>query len=156
ALNTITDTPRNVDVNVVKAQLNAANAQLFQAQHTGVDPLSVKLAQLNVESAKNALWQQELTRDNDQQQKADAKLQVQKDQFPSDVQENSAITQKDFSVQIAQANLQAAQTQSGSVGSITGAQQAVTQAQGALNDLLDGGNKNDIKQAQANLKAAQS
>jgi RND family efflux transporter MFP subunit len=156
SLNTLTDKPRNVDVNVAKAQLNAANAQLYQAQHSGVDPITVKLNQLSLENAKNALWQQELTRDSDQKQKSDAKLQVQKDQFPSDVQENSSITQKDYNVQIAEANLQAAQTQTGNVGSIASAQQAVTQAQGALNDLLDGGNVNDVKQAQANLKAAQA
>lgn len=156
ALNRLTATPRNEDVNVMKAALNFAQAQLYEAQHAGVDPINVKLNELNLENAKNALWQQELTRDNDTKKKDEAKTQIQKDAFPANDQEDAAIKSKDYDVAIAQANLQDAQSAHGNVSAIASAQQAVVSAQANLDDLLNGGNVNDVKQAKANLQQAQA
>jgi HlyD family secretion protein len=116
----------------------------------------VQLSQLSVENAKNALWQQELTRDSDVKKKNDAKTQVQKDAYPSNDQEDAAINSKDYDVAIAQANLQDAQSAHGNVSAIASAQQAVVSAQADLDDLLNGGNVNDVKQAKANLQQAQA
>jgi HlyD family secretion protein len=157
-LHRMTDKPRQVDVTVLKMALNLAQAQLKAAQGS-VDRIQAKIAQLGVDNSKNALWLQELTRDADKLKKndllGDARTRTQGFAMPSDEAENAALTQKGYDVDIAQANLAAAQSQSGNVGAITGAQAQVTVAQNALDKLLEGGDKQDIERTKINIQAAQ-
>jgi RND family efflux transporter MFP subunit len=158
ALRRLTDEPRLVDINVAKAQVSLAEAQLDEALHS-VDRTNAKIAELNVNNAKNTLYMQQLTRDANQQRKEDLlkdpRTAPQANQLPSDTSENANLTSREFDVQIAQANLEAQQTRAGNVGSIASAQAQLLSAQHALAKLLEGGNEQDIKRAQANLSSAQ-
>jgi len=132
ALRRLTDKPRAIDVKAAQALLQLAQAQLYEAKHTGSDPLQVKIDALNVETAKNQLWQSELQRDIDDKTKADLK----KDpltapaaiNLPSDNQHKLDMTSKDYQIQIAQAQLNDAKSRGGDIGSIGSAQAAVTSA----------------------------
>ena len=159
ALRRLTDKPRAIDVKAAQALLQLAQAQLYEAKHTGSDPLQVKIDALNVETAKNQLWQSELQRDIDDKTKADLK----KDpltapaaiNLPSDNQHKLDMTSKDYQIQIAQAQLNDAKSRGGDIGSIGSAQAAVTAAQVDLDNLLKGGSTEEVVQAQAQLDAAQ-
>ena len=158
-LNRITAAPRQVDLNVAEAQLKLAQARLAESG-SGVDPLQTKIAGLNVEVAKNNLWQSQLTRDANDKTKEDLKKDPrtapQANALPSDTQNNATLQSKEFDVQIAQANADAAKHQTGNVGSISQAQAQVVSAQNALDTLKKGGDKQDITRAQANLDAAKA
>lgn len=157
-LHRLTDKPRQVDVNVAKTALNLAQAQLKAAQGS-VDHIQAQIANLAAANAKNALWLQELTRDADKKLKdsliGNAQTKTQGYAMPSDAAENTQLTQKGFDVQIAQANADAANSQTGNVSAITGAEAQVTAAQNALSKLLEGGDTQDVQRTQINLKAAQ-
>jgi HlyD family secretion protein len=76
--------------------------------------------------------------------------------LPSDATHNGQISSADYSVQIAQAQLDAQKSQSANVGSIASAQAQVKVAQDTLNTLMAGGNQDDIARADAQLQAAQA
>lgn len=62
ALKALTAEPRQADVASASAALSAAKAGLAAA-NVGYDPIRVRLAELQVELAKNAAWQSQLRRD---------------------------------------------------------------------------------------------
>jgi len=160
SLRRLTDTPRPVDVAVYKAALALAQSQLYEALHS-IDPKNAQIAQIQVDSAKNALYLQQLNRDADQKLKNDLlKNPWTAGQaaivLPSDTAENAQLTGKEYDVQIAQSNASAAANQSGNVGSIGAAQAQVTTAQNALDKFVQGGDAQDIARVQASLQAAQT
>ncbi len=157
ALNQIIAKPRPVDVNVAQANLDVARARLTSG--SGSDPVQAQIDTLNVQSAKNQLWQTELTRDANNQQKAQLqsspKTAAQANNLPSDTTNNANITSKSYDVQIAQSQ-QAADQSKGNGSNIASAQAAIESAQVDLNNLLNGGNPDDIARAQSQLQAAQA
>jgi RND family efflux transporter MFP subunit len=158
ALKNLTDKPRQVDINVSQANLDLAKAALKSAS-SGGDPLQTQIDAVNTEIAKNQLWQTQLTRDANNARKADLqsnpKTASAANNLPSDVQNNASIAAADYGAQIAQAQLQAAQTTGADVGSIASAQAQVTSAQVDLTNLLNP-NPNDVAQAKAQVDAAQA
>ncbi len=158
-LRRLTDKPRDVDVNVAKAQLVLAQAQLYEALHS-VDRTQAQIDQLNVSNAKNQLYVQQLTRDANNKLKNDLlqnpRTASQANSLPSDTTQNAGLTNQEFNVQIALSNLAADLSKSGNVGAIANAQAQVTSAQNVLDRLLEGGDKQDIVRAQANIQSAQA
>lgn len=157
ALRQITDKPRQVDVNVYQAALSVAQAQLKEAS-SGTSKLQTQINALKVESAKTQLWQTQLQRDASDQKKkeleSNPRTAQQANSLPTDQQNNADIQASEYDVQIAQANLSASQSSGGSVSSIASAQAAVTSAQVALDNLLNGGDKDDVAKAQTQLQSA--
>src|SRR5258708_3410640 len=160
ALRQLTDKPRNVDIAEKKAAHNTANAQLYEARHTGVDPLQIQINKMSLENAKNQLWQSELTRDANNQLKdklnSNPLTKAQAATLPNDTQNDASITAQDYNVKIAQANLDASQSKGGSVGSIASGNAAVTRAQVELDNLCDGGDDDQVAQATAQVQQAQA
>jgi RND family efflux transporter MFP subunit len=62
AYNALAESPRDADLKAAKAAVDAAKAQLGAAS-IGSDPLQVRIAELQLEVAKNAAWQSQLQRD---------------------------------------------------------------------------------------------
>ncbi|MEP7285210.1 MAG: efflux RND transporter periplasmic adaptor subunit [Chloroflexota bacterium] len=160
ALNSLTAKPRPADVNFAQASLTLAQAQLYEALHTGTDPNQVKINALSVESAKNQLWQTQLQRDLNDKKKADLQKSPftapQASSLPSDRANDKAITSKEYDIQIAQANFADAQSKGGDASSIASAQAAVTSAQVTLDNLNKGGDQDEVAQAQAQVESAQA
>jgi RND family efflux transporter MFP subunit len=158
-VNRLTGKPRQVDVNVYKALLNLAQARLSSAQ-SGADKTQVNINALNVEIAKNQLWQTQLQRDITDKTRDDLEKNPmtapQANSLPTDTKLNSDIAASDFNIQVQLAQQAATLAQRGDVGSMASAQAQITAAQVALDRLLNGGNKDDVAQAQARLQAAQA
>jgi HlyD family secretion protein len=158
-LNRLTRRPRQVDVNVYKAMLNLAKARLASAQ-SGADKTQVQINALNVEIAKNQLWQTQLQRDITDKTRDDLeknpRTAPQANSLPTDTKLNADIEASDFSVKVQLAQQAATLAQRGDPASMASAQAQITAAQVALDKLLNGGNPDDVAQAQARLQAAEA
>ncbi len=158
-LNNLQAKPRQVDIDVAQANVNVAQANLTESQHSGPSATSVQSAQLNVEVAKNQLWQAELSRDANAQQKAQLQSNGKSAaaaNLPTDAQVNRPITSAGYNVQIAQDQLDATKSTGTSAGGIMSAQANLDSAQAQLKALLSPANPDDVKQAQDNLASAQT
>src|SRR5262249_22020487 len=146
--------PRQVDINVAQAQLDMAKAQQKEASSSG-SKIQSQIDSLKVDLAKTQLWQTQLQRDADNAKKVDLQSNPRTaplaSSLPTDQQHDAALQSSNYDVQIAQANLDATNSQGGNVGGMASAEASVTSAQVALDNLLNGGNKNDIAKAQAQL-----
>ena len=152
ALNKLLEKPSPEDITVAQDQVKVAEANLAESKIGPTDSIQIEMAQINVEIAKNQLWQAELNRDIANQRKKN----ITPGTVPTDNQNGKAIASADAGVTVAQDQLKAAQSHGPNAGSIQSAQASLTQAQIQLQTLLAGPNANDLKQAQANLDAAQS
>jgi HlyD family secretion protein len=151
----LTTKARQVDIDVAQASLNVAKAALEESKHSGASSTTVQQNALSVESAKIQLWQSQLNRDvnaNSQQNAANAGRSV----GNTSQQDNANIEQAQYSVEIAQANLDASKNSGGVNTSKVSAEGQQTNAQNILDNLLSGSNSEDIKKAQANLDSAQA
>ncbi len=184
ALNAITAQPRDVDIQAATAALNTAKAQLEAAKVGGYDPVRVKLAQLQIEIAKNREWQAQLQRDQAKNFKSNAivlpaNVQDIINQLPEEQRNqingfinslNSAglafapsvsdaeigIRSASYDTQAAQSQLAQAQNARGDGVSIAQAQAAIVQAQTALDKLMEGADSLTIQIAQSQVDAAQA
>jgi RND family efflux transporter MFP subunit len=150
ALKTLTDKPRQVDIDVAQANLKQAQANLSDSKVGPVDQTQVLIAQQNAEIAKNQLWQAQLNRDiqNLNPKVAGNTLTVD--------QQNKTLSSSQSNVSIAQDQINATKSQGASVGSIDSAEASVVSAQAQLDTLMSGPNADDVKQAQANVASAQA
>lgn len=182
-LSALTAAPRDVDLQSAQAALTVAQANVAAANVGGYDPIRVKLAQLQVEIAKNREWQAQLQRDQAKSytgvgfalppeiQKAinllpeEARNQInafitqlnssQTAFLPSASDAEIAIRSSAFDVQVAQAGVTQAQSARGDQLSLAQAQAAVTQAQAALEKLKAGPDEKTLALARAQVDAAQ-
>ncbi|HLY26561.1 MAG TPA: efflux RND transporter periplasmic adaptor subunit [Aggregatilineales bacterium] len=157
ALDRLNAKPRQIDVDVAQANLAVQQANLSETQHSGVDPTQLQIDQINVEQAKNNLWQAELQRDATKQKlAANPKTSNQAQNIYSDPTQNRTLAQADSNITVAQDQLSALQSSGGNAGGINSAQASVDSAQAQLNALLAPPNPDDVKQAQSTLASAQS
>ncbi len=177
----LTAAPRTVDLNAANTALAAARAGLGAASVGGYDALRVKLAQVQVELAKNALWQSQLQSAQikagggfdptalnaliaqlpeplrDQVQRAvDAALGLANTIVPSPQEADSKVHSGDYNIKIAQAALAQEQNAHADPGSIGAAQAAIVQAQAVLDRLTTGADPALIAIAGAQVDAAQA
>lgn len=135
-----------------KQQLDSAKASLASAQTSlaqllkGPDPHSIQIAQLNVEVAKNNLWQAQATRDADAGKKSTPSWQIDLD----NAKINNAQNQLDIALQ----NLQIA-LEGPTADQIASARAAVVQAQANLETLQNTPTSYDLATAEAQLRQAQ-
>ncbi len=155
----LTDKPRQADLNVAQAILNLAQARLKEA-NSGPSQQQVQIAALNVEVAKNQLWQAQLQRDITDSTRKDLQSNPRTYpsaiNLPSDTVLNASIDAADYNIKVQQALLAATQAQSGNAASIATAQGQIVAAQNALDRLKEGGDQDDIAQAQALIRSAQA
>jgi HlyD family secretion protein len=158
-LRQLTDKPRQVDLNVAQAVLYLAQARLKEA-NSGSSQQQVQIAALNVEAAKNQLWQAQLQRDITDSTRKDLQSNPRTYpsaiNLPSDTVLNASIDAADYNIKVQQALLAATQAQSGNAASIAAAQGQIVAAQNALDRLKEGGDQDDIARAQALIRAAQA
>jgi RND family efflux transporter MFP subunit len=159
-LNDLLLPPRQVDIDVMQAAINLAQAQLKESQVGPADTGSLQTAQNNVDIAKNQLWQAQLNRDINNQKKddllANPRTAGSAASLPSDTQNNRPINSAQYAVSIAQDQVNALLSQGANPGSIASAQAALTTAQAQLQILMNGPNTDDVKQAKDTLASAQA
>jgi multidrug efflux pump subunit AcrA (membrane-fusion protein) len=160
ALKQLTAPPRDVDMAVAQASLAVAQARVKES-NVGVSPIQIQIAKDNIEIAKNQLWQNQLSGDITNQNRenlaSNPRTSAQAGSLPSEAQVNASNQNSEYGVQIAQLGLDATLGQAGSgYSGMVSAQGSELQAQINLNNLTNGADPNDIKQAQNNIDAAEA
>lgn len=152
--------PREVDLKAAEAALSAAQAQLGYAVSAGATEEQIRIAELQVEVAKNQKWQAQIQRDNVKNLGTEADtVEVPQefiDELPEDAREDfpttidipgftpdladmeSYIVQAEQGVVVAQQQLEKAQSQGAPASQVAQARAAVRQAEAALEMLQDG------------------
>ncbi|NPV66844.1 MAG: HlyD family efflux transporter periplasmic adaptor subunit [Anaerolineae bacterium] len=168
AFDALTAEPREVELEAARAAVSAASAQLAAAS-VPPDPNMVEIARLQLELAKNQLWQNQLQRDSARQQEEQLQellgripvalpspgdLPLSLSALPSASQYEAAVTRSEYDVAIATQQLLEAQNASTNAANIAAAQAALINAQGQLARLEEGPGEIELALADAQLQAA--
>lgn len=168
AFDALTTEPREVELEAARAAVSAASAQLAAAS-VPPDPNMVEIARLQLELAKNQLWQNQLQRDSARQQEEQLQellnripvalpstgdLPLSLSGLPSASQYEAAVTRSEYDVAIATQQLLEAQNVSTNAANIAAAQAALVNAQGQLARLQEGPGEIELALADAQLQAA--
>jgi HlyD family secretion protein len=148
AFDALTADPREEDLAVARAAVYAANTQLSLALEPP-DPRNEHIAQLQLELARNQLWQQQLQRDQ-------TRLLAEFGFNPGGqlAQAEASVDQAEYNVSIAEQQLAQVQGATVNEANVAAAQAAVVNAQAALQRLLDGPSERDLEMADAQLQSA--
>ncbi len=152
ALNKLQEKPRQVDLDVAQAAVKQAEGSLSDAKVGSVSSAQIDIAKINVQMAQNQAWQAQLNRDVTNQKNGPSTPGV----VVTDSRSGKAIDSAQAQVTVAQNQLKDLQSRGANVGSIDAAQASLTSAQIQLQTLVNGPSDDDLKQAQANLAAAQA
>jgi HlyD family secretion protein len=149
---------RDVDIAAAEAALNAAQASVNAAFQTAPSAADAEIARLQAELARNALWQQQLRRD----QIVDPFVPEGVPEFlipkPTDEERRqleAGLQQVDYGVFIADANYNSVLNQGPDAGSLASANAALVSARIQLDRLLNGPDDLDLQQAELQIKQAQ-
>lgn len=168
AFEAITAAPREVDVAVAQAAVNAAQAAYnaaFQGSRNS-NTTQAEIARLQAELTRNQLWQTQLQRDTGLLTVPNLPPEVPPeitdlinrtvDQLNQQTlaQFTTPLNQLEFGVQIADANVEAAQSRGLDLGSLNAANAGRIQAQVALDRLTAGPTDAQMQRAQIDLEQA--
>jgi len=168
AFDAMTAEPREVELEAARAAVSAAGAQLAAAS-VPPDASVEEIARLQLELAKNQLWQNQLQRDSIREQEEQLKellsrvpvslppvgeLPLAVPGLVSASQYEASVTRAEYDVAIATQQLLAAQNAEVSAANIASAQAALVSAQGQLDRLLEGPGETELALADAQLQAA--
>ncbi len=155
AYDALVEPAREVDVRVAEAALAAAQAGVNAAFDTGTDAYDREIARLQAELARNALWQQQLQRDQTLNPQVP-------EGFPEPVipleverQLEAGLAQADFGVLIADENFESVAGRGPDVGSLGSANASVVAAEVQLERLLEGPSAIDLQRAEIQLRQAE-
>ncbi len=168
AYDALTAEPRAVELEAARAAVAAASAQLAAAS-VPPDPAVEEIARLQLELAKNQLWQNQLQRDSTREQQE--QLQELLNRVPvaiplpaevpfalpglaSASQYEAAVTRSEYDVAIATQQLLAAQNSTANAANVAAAQAALANAQAQLARLIEGPGEIELALANAQLQAA--
>ncbi len=149
----LTQPPRDVDVAVAEAQIAVAQASLYSASLTGSNATDDEIARLNLELARNQLWQTQLNRDitqalNPEFRNGNGGANAQ------DVQQNAQVQSQEYNVQIEQTGYDNTLSEDPDAGSLASANASLTQAQANLDDLLNPASEAELRRAEIDLETA--
>jgi HlyD family secretion protein len=152
------DPAREVDIAVAEAAVAAAQASVNAAFDTGPDANAVEIARLQAEIARNALWQQQLRRDQIVDPYIPEGVPEQFVPRASDEQQRqleAGLAQADYQVLMAYAALDSTASRGPDVGSLASANAALVTAQIQLERLLEGPEDMDVQRAEIQLRQAE-
>jgi HlyD family secretion protein len=149
---------READIRVAEAALTAAQAGVNAAFDTGTDAYDREIARLQTELARNALWQQQLHRDQamtPQIPEGFPEHRVPRVSLDQERQLEAGLAQADFGVLIADASYESTAGRGPDAGSLGAANASVVAAELQLSRLLDGPSDMDLARSEIQLKQAQ-
>lgn len=179
----LTTPPRDVDIAVAEAAVQVAQASYNAAFQSQPNESDIEIARLQAELARNQLWQSQLQ--GGQQGVPALSLGFSIDDLPqeiidnipdgaldnlsnlfmpgdggaanqlSQVQRETGLTNLEYSIDIAQTNYEATLNRGPDLGSLNSANAARTQAQIALDRLVNGPSETDLRLAQIDLRRAE-
>jgi HlyD family secretion protein len=144
---------RDVDIAAAQASIDSAYAAIAAANQ-GPRSESVEIARLQAEIARNQLWQSQLERDRTME--FPPQFRGGQTGAPSaEIQQASGLAQSEIQVQIADANYAATANEGPDQAALGSARAQLTQAQVALDRLVDGASENEREQAALRLRQAE-
>jgi HlyD family secretion protein len=166
AFDAITAPPRDVDLAVAEASLEAAQASYYAASSTGPTDQEVEIARLQTELSRNQLWQTQLQADPIVPSftlPPDVPPEVQ--DFVNETidginaqnraQYSTALDSLEYGIDISEANYAAVQGRGVDLGAVNSANAGIVQAEIALERLQNGAPSSDVETAQIDLQTAQ-
>ena len=148
ALDALTSEPREEEVAAAQAAVYAASAQLALAQEPP-DSRNERIARLQLELARNQLWQAQLQRD---QANVAAQFGIPLGEQAS--QAEATVHRAEYEVSIAEQQLEQAQNATANAANVAAASAALVNAQASLDRLLEGADERDVEIANARLQTA--
>ncbi len=148
ALDALSAEPREEDLAVARAAIYAASSQL-SLMSEAPDPRDERIARLQLELARNQLWQTQLQRDQ-----ARVMAQAGLDRNAQLPQAEAEVNRREYDVAIAEQQLLQAQNASANEANVASARAAVVSAQAALQRLLEGPSEHERAIADAQVQAA--
>lgn len=148
------DPPRDVDLAVVEAQIAAANAAAAAAAAEGASARDIELARLQVELARNELWQSQLNRDNLFEINPEFRGGA-NGAFTEDIQTNANVARSELGVTVNEAEFAAAASEPPDRAGLASAAADRTAAEVEQERLLEGSTSIERQQAQIELERAQ-
>jgi HlyD family secretion protein len=145
--------PRDVDLAVAKARLNAAKSALAAAAQ-GTKPEDLQIAKLQIELAGNVLWQKQLQRDETLSLRPEFRNKPGQSANAQDIQLNAAAQQAEYDLQIAQEKYDKIQKKTPDAGPVSSNSDAVLQAQIQLDRLIQGPTPLERQQLKTDLARA--
>ena len=142
--------PRDVDIAAAEASINSAYAAIAAAAE-GPRPEALVIAQLQSELARNQLWQSQLERDRTMEYPPQFRGGA--TGAPSaEIQQASGLAQAELQIQITEANYSATANEGPDQSALGSARAQLTQAEVALERLVDGASEIERQQAELSLR----
>jgi HlyD family secretion protein len=143
--------PRQEDIEVAQASLDAARAQVGTAAG-GPSAEEIEIARLQLELARNNLWQQQMNRDGILEIPPEFRGPFAN---VEEVQLNSGLQGLDYEIFIAEQNLDGIQNEPPDMRTLSSANASVVSAEVALERLLRGPSAMDLQKADIDLRLAE-
>lgn len=168
AFDALTAPPREVDLAVAEASMEAAQSSYYAAGSTAPSDAEVEISRLQTELARNQLWQTQLQADpviSPDGITLPPELPPDVQQFIFDtidginaqnrVQYSTALDALDYGIDISEANYASVQSRGADLGAVNSANAGIVQAEITLDRLKNGAPASDIQNAQIDLETAQ-
>lgn len=148
------DPPRDVDLAVVEAQIAAAYAAASAALAAGADAEDIEIARLQVEQARNDLWQDQIERDALLSLRPEFRT-GENGARTQELQVNAGVTRAEFGVTVNEAEYAAVASEPPDQAALAAAAADRVSAEVERERLLEGGAAVEIQQAAIALERAE-
>ncbi|MBI1257715.1 MAG: efflux RND transporter periplasmic adaptor subunit [Chloroflexi bacterium] len=139
------------DVKSAKLSVEAAQASLSSAAQSGTTATDIEIANIQVELAKNSLWQSQLNRDMSAARSNPNATNA----YASQVASDASLASAEANVTAQELSAQATANDTSNSSQLSSASASLTSAQANLNELLAGASDSEIRQAEINVETAQ-
>jgi len=143
--------PSDLEIEIAEAQVEAAQASLSSASLNGASEQDKEIARLNVELAKNSLWQAQVTRDASEARPG-AGQEV--NAYSNNVEQAAQLAQSETSVEIAQANYEGTLDEGADASGLASGNASLISAQANLDSLMAGASESDLRKAEITIETA--
>jgi HlyD family secretion protein len=150
----LTQPPRDVDVAVAQAQVTVANASLYSASLTAPSTDDKEIARLQMEIARNQLWQSQLNRDiqlapNPEFRNGNGGAQA------GEISANAQVQSQEYNVEIQDSAYENTLNGGADASALSSGHASLVQAQADLDNLLNPASAAELRRAEIDVETAQ-
>lgn len=151
SLAALQEPPTDLEIEIAKAQVEAAQASLSSASLSGASDADIEIARLNVEKAKNSLWQAQVNRDVTESRPG-ANQEV--NAYSNNVEQAASLASSETQIQIAQTNYEGTVNEGPNASGLASGNASLVSAEANLDTLMSGASESDIRKAQITVENA--
>ncbi|MEO0562002.1 MAG: efflux RND transporter periplasmic adaptor subunit [Chloroflexota bacterium] len=147
----LTAPPLEIDIREAQAAVETAILNLEDALRQGATAADIRIAELQIEQARNSLWQQQLNRDISEETPREFRGSA---PYAEEIETEGRLDSAEIGVAVAQADFERVRTNGPNVGSVASAEENLLRAEIALEDLLDGPDDLTVQRAEITVQDA--